>query len=70
VVVFGDTTTNRLQSSTFSGVYRVGETTGGANNRPIMENRISVGTTLAPGTYWLDWQTDGSLINDYVAFVF
>lgn len=63
-VVFGDTTTNRLQSSTWSGVYRVGETTGGGNNRAIMANRLTVATTLTPGTYWFDWQTAGSLAND------
>jgi hypothetical protein len=63
-VVFGDTSTNRLVSSTFSGVYRVSESTGGANNRAIMENRVAAAVTLAPGTYWLDWQTDGTLAND------
>ncbi len=63
-IVFGDTTTNRLQSSVFSGVYRVSESTGGANNRAIMENRVLVSTTLPSGTYWVDWQTDGTLAND------
>lgn len=63
-VVFGDTATNRLASSSFAGVYRVGELTGGANNRAIMENRVTVGTTLSPGTFWLDWQTNGTLAND------
>ncbi len=63
-VVFGDTTTNRLASSVFSGIYRVSESTGGSNNRAIMANRVTVSTTLPPGTYWLDWQTDGSLAND------
>ena len=63
-VVFGDTTTNRLISSSFSGVYRVSESTPLANNRAIMANRVAVNTALGPGTYWLDWQTDGSLPND------
>jgi len=63
-VVFGDASTNRLVSSTFSGVYRVSAATPLANNRAIMENRVAVATTLGPGTYWLDWQTSGSLPND------
>jgi hypothetical protein len=60
-IVFGDDTTNRLVSTEWSGIYRVTETTGGASNRPIMANEVAVGTTLGPGTYWLDWQVDGSL---------
>lgn len=60
-VVFGNTTTNRLASSSWSGIYRVSQTTSGATSRPIMANTVTVGTALAPGTYWLDWQTGGSL---------
>ena len=61
-VVFGDTTTNRLTASTWSNIYRVTETTtGSATDRPIMANTVSAGVTLPPGTYWLDWQTDGTL---------
>ena len=41
-VVFGDTTTNRLQSSVFADVYRVSDAAGGANNRAVMENRVLV----------------------------
>lgn len=63
-VVFGDASTNRLVSSSFTGVYRVSAATPLANNRAIMENRVAVATTLGPGTYWLDWQTAGSLPND------
>lgn len=62
-VVFGDTATNVLGSTTFSNVLRVTETTTGTtNNRPIMANTIDMGgLNLAPGTYWFDWQSDGSL---------
>lgn len=60
-VVFGDTSTNRLASTIWSGVYRVTETTHGNASRPIMANVAHVGTFLPPGTYWVDWQTDGSL---------
>ena len=60
-VVFGDLVTNRLASSTFSNIYRVTDTTLLTNNRPIMANTVTIGTTLAPGTYWLDWFAAGSL---------
>lgn len=61
VVVFGDTVTNRLDSSTFSGVYRTaaGDTTN--TTRPIMRTTVTAATTLPTGTYWLDVQYAGSL---------
>jgi hypothetical protein len=61
-VVWGDTTTNVLTSSTWSNIYRVLDTASGTTtNRPIMANVVTVGTLLPQGTYWLDWQADGSL---------
>lgn len=60
-VVFGDTTTNRLISTTWSGIYRADDVAPLDHQRPIMENDVDVGVTLGPGTYWLDWQSDGSL---------
>jgi hypothetical protein len=61
-VIFSDTATNRLISTTWSNIYRVTEATSGtATNRPIMQNTASAGLFLPPGTYWLDWQTGGSL---------
>jgi MAM domain-containing protein meprin/A5/mu/flagellar hook capping protein FlgD/HYDIN/CFA65/VesB family protein/BACON domain-containing protein len=61
-IVFGDQTTNRLLSTGWSNVYRVTEaTTGTATDRPIMANVCSADFALTVGTYWLDWQTDGSL---------
>jgi hypothetical protein len=60
-VVFGDLTTNRLISSTWSNIYRVLDTALTGNTRPIMVNTVSCGASLAPGTYWLDWMTDGTL---------
>ncbi|ASS50740.1 MAG: hypothetical protein A3D31_14375 [Candidatus Fluviicola riflensis] len=61
-VVWGDTTTNRLLRTIFSGTYRVTETTTGNSTRPIMQNTIDVGGfTLPAGTYWFDWATTGSL---------
>ena len=57
-VVFGDTTTNLLTNTLWSGIYRVTETTTGtATNRPIMANIVNVNMHLDQGTYWLDWQT-------------
>jgi hypothetical protein len=60
-VVWGDTTTNVLASSTWSGIYRGTQTVAAATNRPIMANVLNVNSFLAPGTYWLDWQVGGSL---------
>ncbi len=60
-VVFGDLVTNRLLSSTFTNIQRDSETSPCANNRYIFADVASAGVTLPPGTYWLDWMTDGSL---------
>ncbi len=60
-VIFGDTSTNRLASSVFTGVYRVQDTALTGSTRPIMANTVNVGTFLPAGTYWLDWQTGGTL---------
>lgn len=61
-VVWGDTSTNVLSSTSFSGIFRVTETTTGtATDRPIMANVVTVDLDLPAGTYWLDWQTNGSL---------
>jgi hypothetical protein len=60
-VVFGDQTTNRLLTTGWSNIYRATDTDPTATNRPIMENVATIGTTLAQGTYWVQWSTDGSL---------
>lgn len=60
-VVWGDLTTNRLASTTWSNIYRVLDTTLTDSTRPIMANVATIGTTLAPGTYWVDWMLNGSL---------
>ncbi len=60
-VVFGDTSTNRLSSTAYSGIVRVDEnTTGLDDTRQIAISNVAVGIELPPGTYWLDWQSDGS----------
>jgi hypothetical protein len=61
-VVYGDTTTNRMTRTAWSGVYRITETTTGNSTRPIMRNVCATpGLTLPAGTYWLDWSSLGSL---------
>ncbi len=60
-VIFGDTTTNRLANTTWTNIYRVLDTNLAAIDRPVMANTVSVEMVLPPGTYWLDWQSDGSL---------
>jgi uncharacterized repeat protein (TIGR01451 family) len=60
-VIFGDDTTNRMSATSFSNILRVTEaTTGTANNRQIAANIVDVNITLTAGTYWLDWQSNGS----------
>jgi hypothetical protein len=59
-IIFGDTTTDRLTSSAFSNIYRVSETLQDTQ-RPVMALTVDVNLQLAQGTYWLDWQADGSL---------
>ncbi|HNT78845.1 MAG TPA: LPXTG cell wall anchor domain-containing protein, partial [Anaerolineae bacterium] len=61
VVIWGDTTTNRMVSSVWSNIYRVLDTAMTGSTRPIMANTVNVGVLLPPGTYWLDWQTGGTL---------
>lgn len=61
-ILYGDTTTNQLSTTRFTNVYRVTETTSGISTRPIMRNVCyTPGLNLTDGTYWIDWQTGGSL---------
>lgn len=60
-VVFGDTATNRFASCALPNIYRDSETTVANNQRPIQAATATVGTTLAAGTYWVDFQVGGSL---------
>jgi Secretion system C-terminal sorting domain len=59
-LVFGDTTTNVLIDTYWSGIYRGSDTTSTA--RPIMRNVCDAdGCTLTPGTYYIIWRAQGSL---------
>lgn len=60
-VIYGDTTTNRFLSTAWSNGYRDTETTVANNQRPIMATMATIGTTLTPGTYWVDFQLGGTL---------
>jgi len=62
-LVFGDTTTNRLTSTSFNGIYRVQDTTPTNNQRPTMEMVVEFNPplALAAGTYWFAWQAGGTL---------
>lgn len=61
VVVFGDTTTNRLTASTFTNIYRDAETDVGDTDRPIMRSAAGgLSLALPAGTYWADFQLGGS----------
>jgi hypothetical protein len=60
-LIFGDTVTNRFQSSGFSNFYRDTETTVANCARPVMATTAAIGTTLPPGTYWVDYQLGGTL---------
>jgi subtilisin-like proprotein convertase family protein len=61
-VVFGDTTTNVMASTTWSNVYRSIDTAITDSTRPIMEVVADIGgLSLAGGTYWVDFQFNGTL---------
>jgi hypothetical protein len=56
------TTGSGLMTSVWSNIYRATETSIGATDRPIMATTVDMGgLSLAQGTYWLAWQTAGSL---------
>jgi hypothetical protein len=65
VVVFGDTTTNRLASSVDSGIFRIFNS-GPPNNTAVGTTRrlwqvtvnVSPAAVLTAGNYWVDFQTD------------
>lgn len=60
-IIFGDTATNRFSSTSWTNAYRVTETTLTDSARPIMATIATAVIHLDPGTYWLDWQTGGTL---------
>ncbi len=60
--IFGDDAISAMINTDWSGVYRASETTPLDATRPIMRNTVETpGLVLTPGTYWIDWDADGSL---------
>jgi PKD repeat protein len=59
-IVWGDLTTNRLLNSANPNLQRDSGTAPCANNRYVFADVASAGVTLPPGTYWLDWSTEGN----------
>jgi hypothetical protein len=61
VPVFGDYTTNVITDTQWSGIYRVLDTDILGTVRPVMVQENSVGNCFQQGTYWMGWQSDGTL---------
>ncbi len=60
-VTWGNTTANLLSDSYWARIYRDGETTAGNTDRPVMACIVvPSGLSLPPGTWWLDFQAEGS----------
>ncbi len=59
-VVWGDTTTNRLGTTSFASVYRRLESEPTDASRVVFAASANVNTTLPAGTYWLDFQIGGN----------
>lgn len=61
-LVWGDFTTNRLASATFTGLYRSSPAAVNTQ-RPIMELNVDTSAMpkLGPGTYWVAWATTGTV---------
>ncbi len=60
-IVWGDLTTNRLQSATLSNIYRAQSTTPTDCNRRIQTIVATAGVNLPAGQYWVQWGMTGSL---------
>ncbi|HOW25380.1 MAG TPA: DUF11 domain-containing protein [Bacteroidales bacterium] len=61
-VIWGDLTTNRLTSTSWTNIYRVLEDNLTMTNRPIMRLVCSTpGLTLTAGIYWVEYSATGSL---------
>ncbi len=61
MVVVGDTTTNRLTSTTWANMYRRLESQPTDSTRPVMVAVTSAGFFLPAGSYWIDFQVDGDI---------
>lgn len=63
VPVFGDLTTNRFLASSLANIFRTSATAADQSRR-VWKIEATVNTTLAPGTYWIEWALgNGGLSN-------
>ncbi len=62
-IVLGDTITNLMQSTYFSNIYRTADAAFTNTARPVMRNIVvpQSAWSLPAGTYWVAWQTGGTL---------
>lgn len=61
-VIWGDLTTNRMTSTSWTNIYRNDDGPGGSTNRPVMKIVAATpGLTLSPGTYWIEWTLEGTV---------
>lgn len=61
-VVWGNLATNVLAETAWANLYRTAQAFEPTNTeRPVMANTVSVGTVLAAGSYWLEWEAAGTL---------
>jgi hypothetical protein len=58
--VYGDLTTNEMDSVVFSNIYRVQDTALTNTARPIMRVMADINVQLGAGTYWLGFTFTGS----------
>jgi hypothetical protein len=63
--IFGDQTTNRLISSSFTGIYRTDSPTAPTYQMPIMKIVADVPLELAAGTYWVCVSAKGTTTGQY-----
>lgn len=62
--IFGDLVANRFISSSFSGMYRIFN--GAADlTRKIWKIEAAASVSLAPGTYWVEWQVGTDLVSNF-----
>jgi hypothetical protein len=59
-VIWGDTTTNRLNTCAYANINRVAAPNGGVARACFKVNASTPGLTLGPGTYWVEWGFAGS----------
>lgn len=64
--VFGDFTTNRMSSTSFTNIYRIFQSAASLDtNRPIMQVTADLGSpiVLGAGTYTMAWAFTGSIVS-------